>query len=466
MGLGGTWIEFDDSQPFVETAIYEQTIEPQFKRGILDADGLALIAEYLNLPECYIAGGYEDYRCFLRQLQVRDRPYRAQLIVRDYEPHFLTLDVYLPLSPRELYMLVLDSTPDHPNHAHKWLMAIKAELPDWKVRLYANQEKIQSDDFSCKLFAINFAKRLIKLDPVKLYSDLEMISFYSNEIRLLPEHGLPPTLMKDTQSLSRLRLYPEAHWNLWPREYRCHPCDQHPASSAQSYRTQGERIWDDLKRLANFIQKHTVTVITDYPNMTLMKPQNRSIDHSISDYRSTVLSWCAKLTWGQIKLIIERRLGLHWIGQVPNPRYHLQVCPNGMIELQLPYSTNLSTPPESPWPESETTIFYRKPIEIDYSAQVPWSRYKIRLQHQHRPSRTWIQLDRYGLHYHIGTHITIRGTSTEMRRFIGEIIQMNPIVLIKFGCSQVRATVDLLTWVRHNLVDDSTLPCEQRCALP
>lgn len=192
---------------------YAECILPQFDRGVLDIDGIALLLAALNERSIYVFGGSHDLSTFLR-LNASRNEMRFQFIVRDYEPHFVAGDLYMVCKPNngniELFVncFILDSLPDRINKGGKWVQLITAALSPAHIKVYTNSESLQHDEYSCKLFAINAARRLAKRSSYEVYGYFERVTTgISTPLAVLEEHTLPEYMMRDTQSLKQLRLY-------------------------------------------------------------------------------------------------------------------------------------------------------------------------------------------------------------------------------------------------------------------
>jgi len=419
---------------FIDDLLFKQTILPQYQCGILDVDGLGFLIEALhckhqNMENCFVLGGYEDYHTFLYVLSQRMKlspelePYRAQLIVREYEPHFLTLDLYIT-SDRS-YLLVLDSTPDTINQVRKWLSLMNKYFPN--VNVFANQERLQSDDHSCKMFCVNFVKRLAKLNPEDFYKHMKEHSDQENEIYVIREYGLPPCLMKDTQSIRKIQTYA----NLM-----------------------------NAQNLLTYVDKRSCVIIyDDKEDQTIMKLQNHSIYFSIKKYRALMESFFENLSSSDANIIIRKRLGFHMINKEHSigPSVVEISYISEYVHVTFALTEITINHREDPIPQNQTSVFFKKHIETDYFASIPWIRYKHILKYLHPLDKSWID-PKYQVTYRVDLDNRkgiLIGTVKDLKEFLWKMklkINVSPINVLKTGCSQLLATYMLLHNIQNTLI--------------
>jgi len=419
---------------FIDDTLFKQTILPQYQRGILDVDGLGFLIEALhrkhqNMENCFILGGYEDYHTFLYllsqklKLSQKLEPYRAQLIVREYEPHFLTLDLYI--TSEQSYLLVLDSTPDTINQVRKWLSLMNKYFSN--VNVFANRERLQSDDHSCKMFSVNFVKRLSKLNPEDFYRHIMEHSDKENGIYIIREYGLPPCLMKDTQSIRKIQTYA----NLM-----------------------------NAQNLLTYVDKRSCVIIyDDNEDQTIMKLQNHSIYFSIKKYRALMESFFENLSSSDANAIIKKRLGFHMINREhPIETSIVEISYiSEYIYVIFPLTEITVNHREDPIPQNQTSVFFNKHIETDYFATIPWIRYKYILKYLHPLDKSWID-PKYRVTYQVDLNNRkgmLIGTMKDFKEFLWKMklkISVIPINVLKTGCSQLLATYTLMNTIQTILI--------------
>lgn len=161
----------------------------QFRSGILDIDGLCLMIDKYNLKDCYVANSYLD--CYILKEGIRVDRYT--IIAKDYEPHFIVLHVI------DKKLLIIDSSPYEPlNIAKKWKNLFNYET-------YINDDFLQYDDYTCKLFAFNNARRLQKMENDEIINFLR--ENRTTDINLIPLNRFPVKLLKDIQSYKFISEY-------------------------------------------------------------------------------------------------------------------------------------------------------------------------------------------------------------------------------------------------------------------
>ena len=179
------------------------------KYRILDIDTIAFILKNINV-KALVLGGSLDLRICVYLLLKNNTKNKEIIIIRDFEPHFVTLLINFNLEKRKFDLIVFDSNPDFEPNGLKWFNLLKDIINkfDCKFRIYMNRDRIQSDDISCKIFAINIASRLNKIN---YKTDKKLCK---NNILSYPEFkifNLSSVFLKDTQSIKFLSKYFEQY---------------------------------------------------------------------------------------------------------------------------------------------------------------------------------------------------------------------------------------------------------------
>lgn len=444
-----------------------KTLAAQFKNGILELDGISYLLHCLKEESIYVIGGAEDFRVFLMLMRIQNIS-RCQLVVRDYEPHFVAIDVYITLE--RVQLLVVDSTPNvaaerHScdvvtercssdvvaercsggvaaercsgdvaadyisNNGYKWYILTKDIFPDRACYIYTNPEKLQADEYSCKLFSINFARRLARYDPEALYFYLHSrsIQYAKDGFYLLAEHSLPTKLMRDVQSLTRLHAYRNAR--------------------GDSY---------EMKMLLRYVDKHTRNVNVNNNSrdaINNVKKRNLAILHKLEGYTRLISIQpsydCSECLCYHLGL--DDINGLSYDGIISAKH-------NDDIEFWIPFLREIPIPQEAPFAESNTSVFFKKCPEDAYDAKIPWSQYKEILKNKNPLTDTWVQVDFYHLKYHVDFEhrcAILEGSMNNIRNCIMDILyqlKYYPNNIIKLGCSQPLATHVVLTSMLKDLM--------------
>lgn len=178
------------------------------KYRILDIDTIAFILKNINV-NAIVLGGSLDLRICVYLLLKNNLKNKEIIIIRDFEPHFVTLLINFNLEKRKFDLIVFDSNPDFEPNGLKWYYLLKDIINKFncKFRIYMNIDRIQSDDISCKIFAINFALRLNKIN-YKTVKKLCKNNIISNpKIKEFKIFNLSSIFLKDTQSIKFLSKY-------------------------------------------------------------------------------------------------------------------------------------------------------------------------------------------------------------------------------------------------------------------
>lgn len=179
----------------------------QFDNGVLDSDGISLILELTGSSDTYVFGGSTDFQFFLFSSRNID-PFRYSFVLRDYEAHFIS--GHLEINKGKVSLFIFDSAPELPPYEPNWKKWVELVTPIFpSFDLYLNLECIQRDNISCKLFAINSARRMNKYLRFPEFYKKTILFRENDNIRIfyLPEGSLPPYLMKDSQLYTKLHIY-------------------------------------------------------------------------------------------------------------------------------------------------------------------------------------------------------------------------------------------------------------------
>ncbi len=437
--------------PLRVTQWYEKYLVPQFEKGVLDIDGVALCLEHLRIKNpakygdifdhIFVGGGLEDLDAIIfwaKLLVVTNyrKQWRMQVILRDYPTHWLTVDIYI-CNANELTILcfIPDSTPDSPTNAKKWLLLMRKHCE--KSYVFTNPEMIQSDEYSCKIFSINIAKRLFliakKESNLKNESALYTYLFKHSQpnednVYILLEHMLPMELMKDTQSISRIENY----------------CNINVL---------------DKKGLLLYVEKHKGI------DPTSGKVQNHSIYHKLTGYRKGVENLSIIISEKEACSITRRACGFSLFYDcvkqlslescmkkfgiyrgVHVTKLNMDNAQNG-IKVDLPLYSWIPTPQEAPYPESSiTALSIQSKDNLNTDVHILWKDYKPMLTKEHEllQGKTWFS----GYHYCIRDNIaTIITTIEECEYNVFLLKHGNVNDLLNDGCAQIFASFCVLSAV-------------------
>lgn len=381
-------------------------LSTQCRDGIFDIDGLAILLEAMEIPNGFVFGGAYDFQCFLSCMKTHFQASVIYFLVRDYEPHFVS-GMLFSMESDHADLLIIDSTPDPTPNLVKWEILIRPFFTSYRV--FTNVDRLQYDDYSCKLFSLNVIRRVKKRDPHEIRQYLvEHSVSVSSYLFLLPENGLWPFLMKDVQSLTRLTRYLEFRPN---------------------------------SRLSHYIDRHSEFV------PELNKKQNYSIYHHLARYRSMLEAFLVNRDHSEIRGILGKRLGL----QLPYTPF-MQIRRIDSV-IVVPMITPFPGSEEIPWSEDHTTPLFLKRPEKYPECIIDWLPYRSYLRKTHCLEDTWIDLAHYELTYNVdlvSRHITLYGSNENLDNFLKDSLQEireNPIVMIERGCSQLLSTYHLLTQI-------------------
>ena len=395
----------------------------QCRDGIFDIDGIALLLEVMKIPNGFVFGGAHDFRCFLRCVKSQFSIGSViSFLIRDYEPHFISGMLFLTDSDHA-DLLIIDSTPDSTPNLIKWEILIRPLFTSY--RIFMNTDRLQYDDYSCKLFSLNVIRRLNKRDPreIQKYLVENGVSSplgggtQSSSLFLLPENKLLSFLMKDVQSLTRLARYLE----------------HQPNDGLNSY----------ISRHSEFVPD-------------LNKKQNYSICHHLARYRCMLETLVANTDYNGIKEILTRRLGLQLIPIPHIPQTDKtwgQLSSADLETIVIPMITPFPGSEEIPWSEDHTTPLFLKRPEKYPECVIDWLPYRVYLRRTHCIEDTWIDLARYKLTYNVDMilrQVVLSGSRENLDYFLKDSLQEireNPISMIERGCSQLLATHHLLTQI-------------------
>lgn len=385
----------------------------QCRDGIFDVDGIALILEVMKIPDGYVFGGAEDFRCFLSKVgSYFTAGSVIYFLIRDYEPHFIAGMLFIRES---VDLFIIDSTPDATPNLAKWDILMQPFFSSY--RIFMNVDQLQYDDYSCKLFSLNVLRRLNKQDPLIVHQHLiDHGILHAEHLYLLPENTLLPFLMKDVQSLTRLNQYLEQFPN---------------------------------DRLSHYIDRHSEFI----PGVN--KKRNYSIPHHLTRYRTMIESFGSNRDYSEIREILMKRLGLtlpHSTSITPS----IQSSHNVMT-VTIPMITPFPGSQEIPWPEDLTTPFFMKRPEKYPECIIEWLPYRVFLRQTHCLTDTWIDLVRYDLIYEVDLvkrHVILKGSRENLDNFLKRTLQEirnDPISMIERGCHQLLATYNVLIRIHDSI---------------
>lgn len=272
------------------------------KYRILDIDTIAFILKNINV-NAIVLGGSLDLRIYiytiLKTLLCKDSKHKKIIIIRDFEPHFVTL--LIKIKNKKFDLIVFDSNPDFEPNGLKWFNLLKDIIINnfhYKFRIYMNIDRIQSDDISCKIFAINFASRLNKMNykNIKKLCKNNILDYQKKEFKIFK---LTSTFLKDTQSIKFLSNYFKQH--------------------------------DDIK-LKKYIEKHSVSVFINGNN----KIMNKSLDHK---YINKYLPILQKFDINNCNKILYEYSGLNLINNIKIESYvtKIPIFPNPKESVYCEY---------------------------------------------------------------------------------------------------------------------------------
>lgn len=369
-----------------------KSVKNQLKNGVLDIDGIALIVNALQMTDCYITSGPEDF-IYLLQALVRHQIGRVQIISRDYEPHFLACD--LLFTNNTLKIVIIDSTPCKDGQGKRvaakyYLLCVNA-LPNYKIKLFTNREQLQYDDHSCKLFSIAIAKQLSK-NPF-----LEQNAVADDEnsnIGYFPYYSLPSWLMRNVQSCKHLNEY----------------LSRNPENA----------------QLTNYLKKHCFHQM--YKGE--LKLQNRAIFHKLQKWQ--------QLSMNYDETVILKHLGIFLVKSLSTtksivPDWQLNIS-GTEVKIIIPLLTYLPLATEEPYPQQSTNFLHCKLPENDYNCQMMWDVYKVYLQKLNPVDKVWIN----GVTIKRDTsNIHLSGSIKQFQELHDTIKEYSINDLLAIGCSSI-----------------------------
>lgn len=369
-----------------------KSVKDQLKNGVLDIDGIALIVNALQMTNCYITGGPEDF-IYLLQAFAKHQMKRVQIISRDYEPHFLACD--LLFMNNTLKIVIIDSTPCKDGQgkrvAAKYYLLCANALPNYKIKLFTNQEQLQYDDHSCKLFSIAIARQLSK-NP---FLEQNFITDEENSnIGYFPYYSLPGWLMRNVQSCKHLNEY----------------LNYHP-----------ENV-----QLINYLKKHCFHQM--YKGE--MKLQNKTIFHKLQKWQ--------QLSMNYDENVILRHLGIFLIKSLSVtksivPNWQLNIS-GTEVKIVIPLLTYLPLATEEPYPQQLTNFLHCKLPENDYDCQMIWDIYKVYLQKLNPVNKIWIK----GITVKRDTdNVYLTGSIKQFRELRDTIKEYSINDFLTIGCSSI-----------------------------
>ena len=372
--------------------IFQFYLKEQFINGILDIDALCLLCHVHDLKDCYVAGGYQDCKILLNKLLKSDIR-RFTIIVRDYEPHFLTIHVLV--DNYKLIVIILDSTPNQPeNIIRKWLKLVEQIYNDYDINGFINNDFLQHDDFTCKLFAFNNARRINKRTKE------ELLNIFSSKdpINILKLHELPYWLVKDIQSTKTI--------------------DQYML----------EASYEIKQKLESHFTKHFQELV--YKDQ--QKLQNLSIVHFKDKAYQKINKWLESNKAANYTDIFWKYVGLE---SIENHRKDEYV----MIVLQL--SNEIMASQEQVFDENKVSIIFKKPREDKHMAIKDWyNEYKPYLIKMYENLLdTWLPLDRFIID-HDQDFVIVHGLKNDLNMLINDIYA-NPCQCLNKGMYQPLATI-------------------------
>ena len=365
--------------------IYETRLHKQFVNGVFDLDGLALLLSILNIENCYISGGAEDFQLLL-QYAFNVGLSRLQIISRDYEPHFLVCDIIFcnkvmrEKYKREIIAVIIDSTPckeQGKRVATKYHTLLQNIFPNNSIRIYTNCEQLQYDDYSCKMFAINATRRLSRYTACELCDYCHEYSKHTNDdIIYFPPYSLPAKFVYDVQSYSYIEKYIKNN--------------------------KGEET--ARVKLEKYINKHSVNV--EWKGQT--KKQNHSILHKLTKYRNMVEKYII-LPDNQCKSfnpIFLSLLGFDLycnnmrdisatINRFSTPDQLREMSSFPSLYILYPLLLYLPLSSEEAYPQRLTNFLHKKPPEDDFEVTKIWDIYKEHIRRRSPLNQTW--LSEYGI---------------------------------------------------------------------
>ena len=290
--------------------------------GVFNFNELSIIA--CKIQNCFVIGSFCDYVLFLDWFINQREILRCQLILRDFEPHFLCVDLWLT---DYLYIFVFDSAPEEPINWRKYSQHPRS----FPTRVFLNSDLTQTDDISCKLFAAMSAFRLSKIDPNFLY---EKLSSHSKQVferadmsvRIVDQWQLPGKLYRGCQSMAKLQ---------------------------QVLQTQPNE-----KALMTYVNKRSVFVIWDDDSNTIVKTQNRTMNFKLEKYRKYIL--LSKAPYNAV--------ALGW----DLPIIGIQVRRGNMLSISAPIVSQLYAAKESPYSENNMSWLHLQTRETDLLCENTW----------------------------------------------------------------------------------------------